>query len=192
MNGQTDMERREAIAGEARRLLDAGVIVWDTETTGLDEQSEIVEIAAVDASGRILMDTLIRPRRPIPAAASSIHGIRDTDVQAAPAWADLHGAVVGLLSTRPTAIYNADYDLRLLDQTAEQAGLRRPELRAWCVMRGFAAWRGIPRENGEWKWAKLAEAARACGVVLDGAAHRARADALMTLGVLRWLARSAS
>ena len=48
-------------------LADPATIFLDTETTGLDAYAELVDIAVVDAAGRVLLDSLVRPRRPIPA-----------------------------------------------------------------------------------------------------------------------------
>ena len=40
----------------------------DTETTGLGRSAEIVDICIVDDAGQVLVDTLVRPRFPIPPA----------------------------------------------------------------------------------------------------------------------------
>ena len=44
----------------------------DTETTGLDEQSEIVEISLIDSDGTVLLDTLVKPLERIPAGATEV------------------------------------------------------------------------------------------------------------------------
>lgn len=62
----------------------------DTETTGLDSTAEAVDIAVVDAGGHILMDTLVQPKRRIPAEASRIYGILDSVVADAPPWTEMY------------------------------------------------------------------------------------------------------
>ena len=58
-----------------------------------------------------------------------------------------------------------------------------------CAMLMYAEWHGeYDRSRDRWRWLKLIEAATDCGVAEDGA-HRAFADARMTLGVLRYLQR---
>src|SRR5690606_33823093 len=52
------------------------VVILDTETTGLYD-AEIVEIAVIDLGGNILMNTLVRPKNPIPAEVTAIHGINN-------------------------------------------------------------------------------------------------------------------
>ncbi|RPJ07014.1 MAG: 3'-5' exonuclease, partial [Deltaproteobacteria bacterium] len=52
----------------------------DTETTGLDDQAEIVEIAVLNSAGEPVFESLIRPQQPIPPRVITIHGITDTMV----------------------------------------------------------------------------------------------------------------
>ncbi|NDD11792.1 MAG: hypothetical protein EB072_03880 [Betaproteobacteria bacterium] len=54
-------------------------VFLDTETTGLSPSSgdKIVEIAIVDGSGRILLNSLVDPGRAIPWHATNVHGITD-------------------------------------------------------------------------------------------------------------------
>ena len=67
----------------------------DTETTGLEPSDEVVEVgfcdlfpdmSAVDMESGVSF--LVRPARPIPAQASAVHHIVDSDVKDKPTWAD--------------------------------------------------------------------------------------------------------
>jgi DNA polymerase III epsilon subunit-like protein len=58
--------------------------ILDTETTGLEYNSRIVEIAVTTADGEVLLDTLVNPGEPIPADATAIHKITDEMVANAP------------------------------------------------------------------------------------------------------------
>ncbi len=51
----------ELITQRARALLEAGALVFDTETTGLGSGAELVELAIVSARAEVLLDTLVRP-----------------------------------------------------------------------------------------------------------------------------------
>lgn len=73
----TSSPRTRSIAWARGAISDPDVVFLDTETTGLGAQAEIVDIAAIDGHGQILMDTLVRPTRSIPREASNIHGILD-------------------------------------------------------------------------------------------------------------------
>lgn len=193
----TDPVRREAIRQQARAWLGANALILDTETTGLDEYAEIVEIALIDCTGAVLLDTLVRPSARIPAGAVEIHGITDEMVAAAPAWADVHEEFCRLAEGRPIVVYNALYDRRVLRQTMRRYGLSIPpalesvgaDAHLQCAMLAYAEYWGewdFKRET--WRWQKLGAAASQQGVELDAPAHRARADCMMTLGVLMAMA----
>lgn len=48
------------------------ILVIDTETTGLTYADEIIELAVLNTSGTVLLHTLVKPSRPIP-ASDTIH-----------------------------------------------------------------------------------------------------------------------
>ena len=52
-----EADRRGAIFG-ARRLLEADPLILDTETTGLDENAEICELAIITHEGKVVVDSL--------------------------------------------------------------------------------------------------------------------------------------
>lgn len=182
--------RRIAIK-EARELLQSDFVVMDTETTGLGPDAEIVEISIIDADGTDLFTSLVRPNMPILPHVVEIHGIKNEMVRNAPTWADVHDCVMHLFSNRKIAIYNADYDLRMIRQCSDFAGCKLPlmlERQAKCVMQIYSKFKGEWSDHhGNWRWHKLNQAAHACGVSSSGA-HRALADCKMTLGVLRYVA----
>lgn len=193
----TDLARREAISRQARAWMGANALILDTETTGLDEQAEIVEIAVIDCTGAVLLDTLVRPSAPIPAEVVEIHGITDEMVASAPVWADVHGAFCQLIEGRTIVVYNALYDRRVLRQTMRRYGQPIPpglesvgaDAQIQCAMLAYAEYWGewdFKRET--WRWQKLGTAADQQSVELDAPAHRARADCMMTLGVIMAMA----
>ena len=44
----------------ARAWLDADPLILDTETTGLGDDAEVIEVSVIDAHGQVLLDTLVR------------------------------------------------------------------------------------------------------------------------------------
>ena len=120
-------DRRRAII-KARELLALKPIILDTETTGLGSDAEICEIAVVSSDGTILMNRRVRPRRPIPADATAIHGITNADVAMMPGFNQvLNGRVGQLMENRDVhiAIFNSEYDLRLIDSRTDHGTRRR-------------------------------------------------------------------
>ena len=69
-----------------KRIIENKPLYLDTETTGLGQRDEIVEIAILDPLGKMVIDTLVRPSKPIPQDAVAIHGITNAMVSAAPTW----------------------------------------------------------------------------------------------------------
>lgn len=177
-------------AARAAAWLASNALILDTETTGLDGDAEVIELAVIDCTGQALIDTLVRPCRPIPGEASAIHGITDQMVAAAPGWADVRGQLLDLLASgRHLVIYNASYDLRLIRQSDALHGLETPALAAHCAMLTYAEhWGDIDERRGGYRWQRLGNAAAQQGVEIQGTAHRALADCLTTLGILRAMA----
>jgi DNA polymerase III subunit epsilon len=97
-------------------------LVLDTETTGLHD-GEIVQIAIINQSGDVLLDTFVKPVYTIPADATRIHGITDAMVKDAPGWADVLPVVYTLLNGKHVVIYNAVYDRKMMHQSSEKAGV---------------------------------------------------------------------
>ncbi|MEG0233720.1 3'-5' exonuclease [Hafnia paralvei] len=180
---------------KAARWLESNRFILDTETTGLGDDAEIVEICIIDTHGFIMLNTLIKPLNPIPETATAIHGITNEMVAYAPTWRDVHGAVGELFFKNGFVIYNADFDIRMIEQSARLRGLGEDgfvslaEQYAYCAMLAYAEFYGQKDERrGGYKWQKLTNAAEQQGVIIQGSAHRALSDCLTTLGVIKAMA----
>jgi len=172
---------------DAQRLLAGGFVVLDTETTGLDSEAQIVSIGIIDHTGAVLLDTMVRPTIPIPDEVTAIHGITNEMVAGAPTMAQLYDQVRALLRGRTVVIYNAAFDLRLLEQSikAHYKIIVNPPaawgMQTYCAMEAAKAY--LNRE----RWLSLTAAAEYFGLDTAGA-HGAIADCRMTLGVIRGMA----
>lgn len=111
---QRKQQVRDLSAWAAEALADTTLVVLDTETTGLEDDARIVDIAIVNATGDVLMDTLVNPGEPIPEDATAIHGITDTMVQGAPAFGSILTQLARVLEGRRCLIYNRPYDVARL------------------------------------------------------------------------------
>ncbi|MBI2840454.1 MAG: 3'-5' exonuclease [Acidobacteria bacterium] len=185
---------RERAAEMARWLLSEGAVFLDTETTGLDSRDQICEIALVAADGVVLVDTLVRPSIRIPPSATAIHGISDADVAAAPRFEEVWPEVRRKLDDRHLIIYNAEYDTRMMFQTARPASRAEwslPARSVACAMKLYAqyhgAWNGARRS---YAWQSLGNAIIQCAISLPAEIrlHRARADAETTRLLLMHMA----
>ena len=155
----------------------------DTETTGLNPfpACDIVEVGIVDENGSTVFHTLCNPGRPIPDAATAIHGITDLMVAAAPSSDEVRQQVLDLVRGHDLVIYNADCDCKYFPGIAEEAGSIQ------CCMERFAKWNGEwDSKRDQWKWQRLVVAAEIADCLEPGA-HRAVADAMMSAGVWKFL-----
>ena len=172
----------------ARQVLSTNPVYLDTETTGLLADAEIIEMAIVDNAGEVLCEQLIRPQNIIPQEAIAIHRITNEMVADQPTWDEVWPAVRGLLNAKTVCMYNADFDLRLIDQSNDRYGIRRERFAAFDLMKLFAQFRAvINRRTNTYRWFRLEQAGAFCGIVIPNA-HRAKEDTLLTRAVLHWIA----
>lgn len=175
-----------------KRMIQRGeYVILDTETTGL-ERGEICQIAVIDHTGNVLLDTLVKPVGRIPADASRIHHLYDADVASAPHWEEVSAKLLPILTGKDVVIYNAVYDRKMMHQSAEAAGLPKVEwkerARFWCAMEAFAEVYGDWNEyRRSYRWQKLVTAAAYYNLPTDNA-HTALGDCLMTLAVCKRMA----
>jgi len=165
--------RKKAIQA-AKEYANFRPVFLDTETTGLHNTAEIVEISVVDYDGSILLDTLVKPVHSIPWEVTRVHGITDEMVVEAPLWTEVWPQVEKNLQDRYVGIYNADFDLRMMKQSHDLSGISGDisEVRSFCMMKLYAQFYGTGR------WQKLEYAGKQCGLALPNT-HRAKDDTLL-------------
>lgn len=180
----------ENVTNTAKKWWRSDFLILDTETTGLGEDAEVVEIGVIDKNGKVVFEQLIKPSKPIPEEATAIHGITNEDVKDAPVFDEVLPIFIELLSNKKIIAYNSKYDNRVLVASC-RSEKKAKELSAllnfqsrFCLMELFAEWYGEKKEDGNFKWQSLIKAASFFGVDTTDA-HRATADALMALEVLK-------
>lgn len=176
---------------EAQLVLEQQPIYLDTETTGLDQTSEIVEIALVDWDGRLVFHSLVKPTQSIPLDAVHIHGITNEMVRTAPPWLTVWHSLRSLVIERRVAAYNAEFDFRLMRQSHSRYRLPWHEhISSFCIMRLYAQYRGDwdPIRRA-YRFLSLETAAKQLGITLPNT-HRAADDALLARSVLHAIAAS--
>ncbi len=111
-------------------LRDLEAVVLDTETTGLEPSKgdRIISLSAVKIrAGKVLagsqFHTLVNPGRPVPAASSEFHGLRDEDVADAPSLAEVLPKFHAFVANAVLVAHNAAFDKKFLDMGAREAGL---------------------------------------------------------------------
>ena len=183
------------VAEEAREWLADGCFVLDTETTGLGDDDQIVQMAIVDSHGVVLVNTLVHTTHPIGAKATAVHGLTADMLKDAPS---IHDIKIGdqtlqewLLEYEGRIVtYNAAFDARLLNQSLFDKATARTDGFDFkhCAMTLYA------RHNGDWdsrkeayRWVSLVAACQFEHLPVPD--HSALGDALATLALIQTLAR---
>lgn len=153
------------VVGWARAMLAVNPppLILDTETTGLCAgHNEIVQIAVIDLSGNVLLDTFVKPQNPermfegVSLSAHDIHGITLADLDGAPTWPEVYTKLVEIIGKRRLLIYNAAFDMAMIEGDCQRHGLPVPEFDDYCMMTWYAAWVGQwSRYHGNYRWQRL-------------------------------------
>ena len=155
-------------------------LVIDLETTGLDENAEIVEAAVVGPGGDTLFDAVVRPRTPPDPATSRVHGLTAATLDGAAPYERVHGVLETIMGGRLVIAYNAAFDRQVLAHTCQVAGLP-PIGCTWdCAMLRYEQWRGFH--------ASLATACEVESISVPARIHRALPDARLVWHLIRRMA----
>jgi DNA polymerase-3 subunit epsilon len=163
--------------------------VVDVETTGVraTRDDRITEIAVVVVQGErceLVLDLLVNPGRPISGIVTSITGITNAMVRAAPRFEEVAERVTDALAGRVFVAHNARFDWRFVAAELSRARGMTLDGSRLCTVR-------LAR--------KLVDAVQSCSLDAlselfafeNPARHRAGGDALVTALLLRRLLRLA-
>ena len=114
------LANKQQVMQLVRQKLAEKPVYIDTETTGITRTDEILEIVFVDWYGSVLFESFIRPQKPIPPESTAIHGITSDMVEKARPWPIAWQQIRPLVAGRLLAMYNAEFDMRMMQQSLEQ------------------------------------------------------------------------
>lgn len=158
----------------ARAMLQSNALILDTETTGLDDAAEIIELAIIDTQGRIYWNTRLRPKAVAWPEAQAIHGIAPVHVAHACTLPQMYNALAALLAQHAVVIYNAAFDTRLIAQSCAPWNLAPIVFIAHCAMNHYTYY------HKQSRWLRL-----------PAGDHSALGDCSAVLRVLHEMANSA-
>lgn len=131
---------RSQVKAQLNRLYESGAVILDTETTGLGRGDEIVEIGVLSLDGEVLFHKYLKPRFVRWDRKGTENGFQFVEVR---------DELADILSGKTAIAYNADFDVRLLAQTAAIWNVPFPRVRAVCAMKMRMAF------YGDRRWKKL-------------------------------------
>jgi len=165
-------------------LLKLSFVCLDTETTGLDESAEIIEIGMVKVIDGQIADRysqLIKPYNSIPETITQLTSIDDAMVADQPHWVGVEQAVLDFIGDYTLVAHNVSFDRGMLENH-----LGRVLPNQWVDTHDMAKI-FVPTLTSY----KLISIAGALGISGDGF-HRALQDADITAQVLLKLSEDAS
>lgn len=179
----------EAIQWARNVLEEKTALIIDTETTGLEDNDEIIQIAIIDTRGHVLLDTFVKPTKEISPKACAVHGIEEKHLTHALTFAELYHSIAKLLCKQSLIAYNAEFDKRLLMQTCEKYGLSEIEILDWtCAMEKYAYFWG-KRQADKFRRQNLSLACKQQDLPVTNA-HNAVNDCLLTLKLIQVMANA--
>ncbi|HDX9701705.1 TPA: 3'-5' exonuclease [Bacillus thuringiensis] len=115
-------------------------VILDTQTTGLGENDEIVEIAVIDMIGKTLLHTLVKPTIPIPDNITMIHGITNKMTVGGRNWNTVYSELLHIIANKTLLIYNAKFDVSMLQQTCFAHNISPINVKSECMMELYATY----------------------------------------------------
>jgi len=155
-------------------------VFLDTETTGIEVNSHIVEIAIVDNGGNVLVNSLVKSPVEISAEASKVNGITMDMLADAPTLLQLEADIVSAVKGKRVVIYASHFDVRYL---AEEIITAAATIN--CCMRKFADYYATKEQKAKATWKSLKFACQYLGQEWYGKQHRALGDAMACRAVWR-------
>lgn len=174
------------VAMRARQILAQQPLILDLETTGTAPKTRgdrIVQVAVIDALGRIRYASLVNPGRSIPAEATAIHGITDEHVADAPTWEEIAPELRRRVQGRLVVAHYAAFDAKFLPS---DWGIE------WVCSKkladvAFGKW-DYAEAGSDWRRSgRLEHRLRQCGLQ-PGPAHQSHGDCISVLRLLRFIA----
>ena len=156
------------------------VLIVRTETTGLGDRVEVIEVVAIDTTGNLRCRTLSLPEGPVSSQASRIHGLTRSVLERAGArpWPEIHDELNNVIRGASVVLgWNAMRELEWLKTTARRHNLRFDDER-WQDL--LEAYRELGHQGND-----LDTVVRRHGVRVSGPLRRAETDCRRVLGVMR-------
>lgn len=111
----------------AKELLNGEYVFLDTETTGTSAFDEIVNLGISDETATPLYNEFFKPSLLIKKDASEVSGITNNMVENKPLFKNEWNKIYAILESKKFVAYNADFDARMIQQTAQNHQISQNE-----------------------------------------------------------------
>jgi len=177
----------------AQAILIGNPVFLDTETTGFENDDQIIEIAIIDANGKELINKLVKANKPSHPQATETHGLSDAFIATnGEDWNHIWPEIHKIFSSHNVCIYNSAFDVRMLKQTCEAHDLTPYNPFDHDIMelanRHFIDHAIWDTERSQFKRLSLARCCEIAGITYQGNAHRAIVDCHAMMDLLKFMA----
>jgi DNA polymerase-3 subunit epsilon len=178
----------------AKQILNNDPIILDTETTGLDDDDQIIELGVIDVHGVTILNTLVKSTKPSHPKALEVHQITETHLaEHGKDWSEVSHDLGVFLDCHPVIMYNSPFDTRMIEQTCLAHQVEKPsEYKVYDLMelanRHFISHAQWCQKRSQFKRLSLAKCCEIAGIKYKGDAHRAIVDCHATLELLKFIA----
>ncbi len=160
------------------------VLFFDLELTGFYDHDEILSVTIVDATGKLIMDTLVRPKKKKKwKNTEKIHGITPDMVVDAPTMDELGPKIRAIFDEAENIIaygVSTDYShIKYIYDTAEEREALHEKIR--CCAHEYV--RYITEHRPDLSHASLTDAMACFEIEWDGIAHTSAADTVACMKV---------
>lgn len=159
-------------------------LILDTETTGLQKDDEVIELAIIDFTGKEIYHSMYEPQKDVHWAASKVSKLTKKKLIGSPKFMDEWSRIVELIDNKKLIAHNATFDYQLIKQTLERYDLDKKD--ADKIFAGYIDSMDLAKEYISSPNYKLETLCEILGIE-DEQKHRATYDCLMVLEMLRAL-----
>jgi len=164
-------------------IIHTNAIIFDTETTGLGFDDEIVELSIIDFDGKVLFDSLLKPDKMVSGEAAEVHKIYPEMLVNQPRFCHKASTISKLFNGKTVVGYNIGFDMRMLIQTASLQNVSKFYTSYVTTIDAMQLASMFINELGPYgtpRWFKLREIIDIFEIDISDKFHRALADAQAT------------
>ncbi len=169
-----------------KKLKEMDYLIIDTETTGLTNNDEIIEIGIINNDGKTIYDKRFKPMKSISFGAYNTHGISEEMLKNCKDFNLYYKQIRDILEDDIIIGYSCYFDWDMVKNTIKNRNLELFNYyKIFDVMREYAKFNQEWNDyRNNWKWQKLIVACSQMGITVKDE-HTAIGDCHLTLELIR-------
>lgn len=129
---------RIAFGKELKEKLKDGYLMLKVESTGLEYDDEIVQIAIINQNKEVLLHTYVKPTKQVSTQARWMHGKSNEDLKNEPTWTEIYPTVKEIIQNKLVYVFNEEFVWGILRGTCHRYDLPLIVADYECAMELYA------------------------------------------------------